>query len=544
MRGGSTSARSSLLSAVAISWLGLSASAGGADFPVPPQAGRGQWEAEAARVGAGWTRVQHPWASAGAYMASKAPAAGSTLEFGFHVDRPTRLSVWPVWWRHGERRPAKRFPYPFKPQMAQAPVDDPPVGPEVLAAFGRLVFFTAPATGRIGVLDAQADTLLDPIELAGYPADMVVDEQSGRLYVADAARDRVVVIDARQRKVVTEIRTPACPWSLALKGSQLFVGCMKGKCLAKIDLAQTRVAKTVNLQLAPLGVEVVKEQVVVRLQPLVFDPASLQEEAADRLFYHVLDRHKAGFPDPMPVVVRWGRYYWPAKVFESPKAHVLRAREKPWGKELTRVDVSRTTKAPAKAEVAWPLSAKPGPDVLDEFGKVLFFTAPSAGRVGVLDMESDTLLEPVEVGGYPADLVVHGKRKKVYVADAAGHRLVVLDAEGRKVLRTIDVPRMPIALALSGDRLFVACHSGRRIVVVDTARDNVAQTLELPGSADVLAADLVRLYPSYTCLHMWGLFYPPRVGDARATCGDACATRVRRVYARAGDAASGDSRTC
>ena len=112
-----------------------------------------------------------------------------------------------MWWRHGERRPARRFPYPFKPQLKQAPVDAPTVGPDVLAACGRLVFFTAPATGRIGVLDAETGELTAPVEIGGYPADMVADEKTGRLYVADAARDRIVVVDARQRKTLSEIET-------------------------------------------------------------------------------------------------------------------------------------------------------------------------------------------------------------------------------------------------------------------------------------------------------------------------------------------------
>ena len=490
----------------------MSASATGATppFALPSGIEEAGWEAEAAGVGAGWQRTRHPWASGGEYVAADSPSSMAVLEFPFRLERSTRLRVRPVWWRHGERLPAKRFPHPFKVQQAQAPVDAPMVGPEVLATCGRFVFFTAPATGRIGVLDAGTEQVVATVDIGGYPADMIADDGAGRIYVADASQDRVAVIDAHRREVVASVKTPAFPASLALHEGYLLVACMSGKSLVKIDPDEGRIVETLDLGLRPRHVEVAKGRAIVRLLPLVIDPTTFREEAPDRLFYHVQSKREAGYPDPMPVVVRGGRYFWPDKVVLSPKQHLLRVREKPWGRTLKEVDVGQVTKSAAQpGSITWPLIPNPGPDALDELAKALFFTAPSAGRVGVFDMEADALLGGIDVGGYLSDLVVHVQRKKVYVADGAGNRVVVIDAESRKIRKAIDVPRLPVALALDGDRLFVACHRGRCLAVVDTARDEVTQTVPLPARDAALGVDLVRLYPPYTCLHLYGLFYPP-----------------------------------
>ena len=167
-------------------------------FPVPTSGDFIRWEAERAIQRGAPEVVEHPLsrlrrdvaakpphrASGGAYVKA---SAGDALEFPFELAEEAELCFYPEWWRHGEQKPAKRFPHPFPKDF----------GPTALAACGDKVFFNAPVTGCIGVMDAETERLLDPIEVGGYPIDMACDLRAAKIYVVDAAGNRVVVVDAK-----------------------------------------------------------------------------------------------------------------------------------------------------------------------------------------------------------------------------------------------------------------------------------------------------------------------------------------------------------
>ena len=117
--------------------------------PVPGPDGESVvWQAEAARQVGAWQRTERADADGGAYVRPEGWRADGerALEFEFDVPKRTVLSVYPNWWRHGERRPAVRFPDPL-PRS---------VGPSAVATVGDAVFFAAPATGRVGVRRSRA----------------------------------------------------------------------------------------------------------------------------------------------------------------------------------------------------------------------------------------------------------------------------------------------------------------------------------------------------------------------------------------------------
>jgi len=116
---------------------------GGKVFAVPTD-GPVIWQAEDAARDGQWTVVKDPSASGGSYVQARGREA--ILRFPIHVDQPTILEVRPVWWRDGERKPSRRFPYPLQ----RLP------GPDALARCGQTIFFTATAASRVGYLEAEA----------------------------------------------------------------------------------------------------------------------------------------------------------------------------------------------------------------------------------------------------------------------------------------------------------------------------------------------------------------------------------------------------
>nr|MBC8443192.1 hypothetical protein [PVC group bacterium] len=93
-----------LVAALTVVLAGLALRCEAATFDIPIGGVPAAWEAERAQAKGKWQTVQHAWADGGAY--AKAGEAGAVLEFPFECGRATSLRVWPVWWRHGERKSA------------------------------------------------------------------------------------------------------------------------------------------------------------------------------------------------------------------------------------------------------------------------------------------------------------------------------------------------------------------------------------------------------------------------------------------------------
>ncbi len=397
------------------------------------------------------------------------------LEFTFHLDQAAAVQLRPVWWRTGERKPSRRFPYPL----------DRLPGPDAVARCGQLIVFTAPTAGRVGFVDAGTGAVAGYAEIGGYLADLVADKAGGTAYVADAAGSRVVVLDGPTRRAVVSIPTPAQPWSLALGAGKLYVACRGGKCVAIIDTRTRSVVGTVSLSAAPVSIQLTgksPKEALVRFQQQVFDVRDLKSTEPDHLQYGVGPGHKAA---------RWKN----EKSFDSPAPGVLRVTAKT---KASTIDTRGVTARPREAELPGAFSeTAPGFSAMALLGDRLLFTSPGNGRLGVVSAVTEKLVKTIEVGGWPVDIVVDAKRNKAYVADAEGARLVVIDTVKMARTRTVKVPTGPCSLELVNafslqrdymvpptgvNKLFVACRGTGQMAVVDVTNDQVTKIIDLPAT--------------------------------------------------------------
>ncbi len=158
--------------------------------------------------------VQDSLARGGSYMSAGADGVGTCLEFPIEVDRPTEIAVTPLWFVHGDQTKARRFPdtSPYFyvqqdwsmeknvwdgdcPKVTAAPVVSKP-GPDAIAVLGDKAYFTAPAGGKIGILDLATRKVTGAIDVGEYVADIAADAGRGELLVAAAATNRVLVFAA------------------------------------------------------------------------------------------------------------------------------------------------------------------------------------------------------------------------------------------------------------------------------------------------------------------------------------------------------------
>lgn len=132
----------------------------------------------------------------------------------------------------------------------------------------------------------------------------------------------------------------------------------------------------------------------------------------------------------------------------------------------------------------YPFEPATGPDALVAVGGRVFFIAPTAARVGVIDAATEKLERVIDVGGYVSDLVADPERGRVYVADSIGNRVVVVDAAALNIVGEIPTPAEPWSLAVGQGNLYVACRQGRcllRIGADGTPGEPVALAAEPAG---------------------------------------------------------------
>jgi len=99
-------------------------------------------------------------------------------------------------------------------------------------------------------------------------------------------------------------------------------------------------------------------------------------------------------------------------------------------------------------------------------GKLLYWGGGEGGTVYVYDTASGQLLTEIPLNvpvtgkqfddSYAVDLKVSDDGRYIYCADVANFRMVILDAMERRVVGSTPVGRYPYALAVSGERVFVA----------------------------------------------------------------------------------------
>ena len=422
---------------------GGKASSNGTADPVSDPAGKAvtTLAAKDASAKGKWQVVPNAMAGGGAYLSAGPDGVGSSLEFPIEVDQPTQIAVTPLWFVNGDQRKATRFPgsvpsfhvqqawpmdagvweYP-KAEVYPAAIGSKP-GPDAIDIFESKAFFTAPAGGKIGIVDLKADKVTGSIDVDGYVSDLVVDKDRGELLVADASGNRIVIFDAKNNTQVAQVSVPTMPWSIALSKGKLLVASMVGKKISVVDVATRKIVGAIDLPLGPQHVAVVGDQhpqIVVHLLPMVFDMKTQKEISADRLTY------------------------WPSVNYGP-------APEKP------EVDTL------AKASAAFPKA------------KIKVYFNTSDRMAAILDVGP---MHGRTRSGYAIKPVV----TKVFVVEPGAKDITVFPVEGAKPGK-IELGETISALELFDLRLYALCKDAKKIYEIDAQEDKVLRTLSLPYQA-------------------------------------------------------------
>ncbi|MBT3191322.1 MAG: c-type cytochrome [Verrucomicrobia bacterium] len=117
--------------------------------------------------------------------------------------------------------------------------------------------------------------------------------------------------------------------------------------------------------------------------------------------------------------------------------------------------------------------------VADEAAQLLYVAESSAGRIGVIDLTSDTLVGSIDLPNNPSGLTLSADGATLYVTAGIATGVVhVVDTASNQLLKSITVghsPRSPVWA--SSNRLYVCQQFDNAVSVVDLTLDSVAGSI-------------------------------------------------------------------
>lgn len=409
-------------------------------------------EAERAELGKGIVIVRHPNASGGAFVEAQTTA---TLQFTVNAPKPMQVRVIPKFWRNSVKTPPRFFPYPLPTLF----------GPDAVVALGNRIYFTAPASGQIGIVDAKTGELIGSVQIGGYLTDIVADEKTQRLFVADAWNGRIVAVDAATNRIVAQAKVPQV-WSLELHNGKLFAVSRHQRQLFVLDATTLKTLQTVMLPAPPIHVAVSSPNIFVRFEPFVLPLPDFVPMSADRIDYGFGPRTVAEFGPRNQV--GWKRFA-----------------TTPQGLRLT-VRTEKTEKGDESRIISLPQNAKPV--ALATSGNRLL-VATDKGLLVILDMATETPIATLKITDRAFDVIT--AFGKVYATDPTKNRVVVVDADKGQIVKAVGVPDEPVALEAYEPHwwtqdfapqplLFVACRKAKAIAVISLVDEKFLSAVPLP----------------------------------------------------------------
>jgi YVTN family beta-propeller protein len=320
------------------------------------------------------------------------------------------------------------------------------------AAKGRL-YVSCEVGGFIGVIDPEAGTVLERIQVGKRPRGVRLSHDGKLLYVAlsgsprggpgvdestlppaDRAADGIGVVDLAAKKLQKSHpsgQDPEC-FDLSLDGKSIFISNEETAELSELDLSLAKVTRKVTVGGEPEG---------VTLHPsgkLVY----VTSEADSRV--HVVDAKTLTVAAHIQTGAR------PRSIAVSKDGKLVFITNE-LGSSLTVADgtthaVTKTLDIPPVSEGA---PSRPMGLALSPDGKTLFVSNGRGGSVAIVDVASASLVRQIgDVGKRPWGIAVSADGKHVYTANGPSDDVSIVDVAAGKVVKRVAVGGSPWGLAI------------------------------------------------------------------------------------------------
>lgn len=332
--------------------------------------------------------------------------------------------------------------------MATIPLGAAP-GSVALDSQAHRVYVSLPERDSVLAIDGATRQIVARLPAGRRPGTMVFEPTARRLYVANEDDDDVSVLDARTGATLAALPTGARPGALAIDAARgiAYVG-DEG---SRADVARTGnpfgTVRVLDLatrrQLAALPVAPVNELHMVGA--LALDPGC-------DLAYVAVDRLESG---ALLVLDTRARRFGAAASLGGPIYGL--AVDANLHKVYATAGSGSLAVLPSACDKALPYSpptigAGPYPSAVavDEAAQMVYVADAAGGTVTVVDALADRPVAAVPVGKFPAALAVDAATHLVYVANRGDGTLSVIQGAARQVPAAAAPTRTPAALPATG----------------------------------------------------------------------------------------------
>ena len=287
--------------------------------------------------------------------------------------------------------------------------EQPLVGQIKSSTSHGVIFVTSPSTGKIALLDEQTLSKLVEFPTEGTPNSLAVAEN--RLYITDQSKNRILIIEPKQRKFLGQIDLPpkTTPKGIAAlpNGKLLYVSEYTAN---NIDVIETENNKVLVRTKVPAG---------------------------------------------------------PSRLAITPDGQIVIVMNAPAGR------VTMISAATQKVLGSVVVGTLPNGIVINRDSSLAYVSNRVSNSVSIIDIASRKVTGSMTTGAGPTGLALDNVKDRLYVANARDNSLSVFDTRTRKKIEDIKLPLdidFPggVMLTPDGKRLLVSSTLTDSIGILDT----------------------------------------------------------------------------
>jgi DNA-binding beta-propeller fold protein YncE len=287
------------------------------------------------------------------------------------------------------------------------------------------IFVTSPSTGTITLIDEETMKKIAEVPTEGTPAGMAL--ASGRLYIADQSKNRILILDVKERSFLGQIDLPdkSHPKSvIPLPNGKLLYVSESG--LAQVAIVEVETSRALLTTKVPTG---------------------------------------------------------PGRMAITPNGNTILILNVPTG-QLTFMSTLNQ-----KVLGTISVGANPTAVVISPDSETAYVSCRSAGYVAVIDIANKKMLGGMKAGNAPTGLAIDKEGKKLYVALAKDNKIAIFDLAVRAIKKEVALPPevdFPGTLCLlpGGKKLIVSSAATENIGILNLETDEFEGTAVIGHGTD------------------------------------------------------------
>lgn len=305
----------------------------------------------------------------------------------------------------------------------------------------------------------------------GKPGFVVVNPDTGLVYVGNIGSNSVSVINASTNSVVAGITVGAYPASMAVDPTtdRIYVANEQSSTLSVIDGASNTVIDTVNVGSGPTGVAVNPNTDLVYVAYQSFGVVSVVNGSTDKVVGNLT---LAPNYQTIAVDQSLDRVY----VATAQVCHSTGNGGQECGPNGA-VAVLDGTATRILTNVT--VGGSPEGIAVNSITHMVYVANDLSGTVSVINGTNDSVVATVDVGQYPRGVTVDASTGNVYVANEGSGTVSVINGSNNQLAFTIMNVGDPAAIAVNpaSGTIYAANTNFGTVSVIDKANDKVVQTI-------------------------------------------------------------------